>query len=249
MAESRDGTPGSAPRILDAQAPRAMPSPSPSPAPLVLWLVEDEPAYQTAFAELVDVSDDLRLDATFGAFADLAEALDRAPPWPDLLVMDIRLPGIDGIEATRRFRERASHVPVLVLTNVDDPSHVFEALQAGASGYVLKDRIVGALQLAVRQTARGGMGFSPGVAEHVAAFFAPATPSPLSPREEDVIRLMARGLSQKRIAEALFLSPHTVDTHVRHIYEKLHTSSGLEAVAIAARLQILDRGAPGTPRA
>ena len=96
----------------------------------------------------------------------------------------------------------------------------------------------------MRQTARGGMGFSPGVARHLGAFFAPAAPSPLTAREEEVIRLMARGFSQKRIAEELFISPHTVDTHVRNLYAKLHTSSGLEAVAIATRMDII----PG-PRA
>lgn len=217
-----------------------------SPPALSLWLVEDEPAYRDAFARLAAATDDLRLDATFPAFAPLDAHLRTGPALPDLVVMDIRMPGVDGIEATRRFRALVPDVPVLVLTNLDDPRTVFDALRAGASGYVLKDRLVDALGPAVRQTAAGGMGFSPGVAAHVAAFFAPAAPSPLSAREEEVIRLMARGLSQKRIASELFLSPHTIDTHVRNIYAKLHASSGLEAVAIAARLRIVD-GAPPSP--
>ena len=212
-----------------------------APSVLTLWLVEDEPAYQDAFARLVASTDDLRLGETFSSYAELNDRLrtDAGRGMPDLVVMDIRLPGVDGIEATRRFRATVKTVPVLVLTNIDDPDTVFAALRAGASGYVLKDRIVDALELAVRQTARGGMGFSPGVARHLGAFFAPAAPSPLTAREEEVIRLMARGFSQKRIAEELFISPHTVDTHVRNLYAKLHTSSGLEAVAIATRMDII----------
>lgn len=209
--------------------------------PLSLWLVEDEPAYQAAFADVVAQANDLNLRSTYSSFGELAGVLHSTPDssLPDLLVMDIRMPGVDGIEATRRFRLHTSSTPVLVLTNVDEPRYVFDALRAGASGYVLKDRIVDALGPAVRQVARGGMGFSPGVAEHVAGFFEPQAPSPLSTREEEIIRLMARGMSQKRIADELFISPHTVDTHVRNIYSKLHASSGLEAVAIASQMRII----------
>ncbi|MEM6785780.1 MAG: response regulator transcription factor, partial [Bacteroidota bacterium] len=151
----------------------------------------------------------------------------------------VRLPDGDGISATRRYRRDFNGGAVLMLTSVDAPETVFAALQAGAVGYILKDRLVDSLPDAARKAAQGGMTVSPGVASYVLRHFE-KPPSPLSTREEEVVRLMARGFSQKRIADTLCISTHTVDTHVRNIYRKLHASSGLEAVAIAVRLGITD---------
>ncbi|MEO1477639.1 MAG: response regulator transcription factor [Bacteroidota bacterium] len=223
------------------------------PEPLAIWLVEDDGQFQDDFAAVVNEASDLTLTATFGTVAGFEHALDDPTrDRPDLVVMDVRLPDGNGITATRRYREDYRGGAVLMLTSVDAPDTVFAALQAGAVGYILKDRLADSLLKAARQAVQGGMDVSPGVAAYVLDYFQklpkvpaqksppPKVPSPLSAREEEVIRLMARGFSQKRIADALCISTHTVDTHVRNIYRKLHASTGLEAVAIAVRMGIAD---------
>ena len=206
------------------------------PLPLRLWLVEDEPAYSTSFERLVGASDEFVLDASFDCFEDVPRRPARRP---DLVVMDLQLPGLGGIEATRRLRGRHPGIRVVVLTLVDTADAVFEALRAGASGYVVKGTRPAEIFRSLREAHAGGTYFSPSVARHVLRFFAPPAESALSAREREVLTALSRGLSKAKIADLLFLSPHTVDTHVRNVYDKLEVRTAAEAVAKGVRAGLI----------
>ncbi|MEM9996544.1 MAG: response regulator transcription factor [Bacteroidota bacterium] len=207
-----------------------------------IWLVEDEPRFQSAFALLVEGASDLQLERTFDDFSPIREALDEgyAGPFPHLIVLDIRLPGESGIAAARQLRAAAPDTEILMLTTEDDPATFFEALRSGATGYVVKGGSPAQLLRSIRQTAEGVADYSPGVARHISTYFAAPRPSPLTERETEVLHALARGLSKRAIAEELCLSPHTVDSHMRHIYEKLQVSSGVRAVLKAVRMGLID---------
>jgi DNA-binding NarL/FixJ family response regulator len=160
---------------------------------------------------------------------------------PDVVVMDIRMPGMDGIEATRRITEGGERVPrVLVLTTFDLDEYVYEALRAGASGFLLKDAPEEQLVSGIRVVAGGASLFAPAVTRRLIERFAgaaPPAPPPtlreLTPRELEVLRLVARGLSNAEIAAELVLSEHTAKTHVAHILDKLDLRDRVQAVVLA----------------
>jgi DNA-binding NarL/FixJ family response regulator len=176
-----------------------------------------------------------------GSFVSMEEALAKLS-WdpPDVVLADIQLPGMSGIEGVRRIKARFPAMPILMLTVYDDNDSVFEAVCAGACGYLLKDTPPAKLLDAIRELGDGGAPMTPGIARKVVAMFQRvATPRleehRLSPRELDVLKLLADGHSYKTAAAALDLSTDTVRYHVRHIYEKLHVHSKSEAVLKALR--------------
>lgn len=229
----------------------------PMDLPIALWLVEDEPRYSRPFARLIERAPDFVLARTFATYEEVLGLIGRAGrvgggragggrapdgvETPDLVVMDLQLPGIGGIEATRDLRARLGDVTVVVLTNADDPDSIFGALRAGASGYLLKESPAQEVLASLREAHRGGTSFPPSVARHVLGFFAPepAGEEPLSPREREVVEHLALGLSKAQIGDALCLSRHTVDSHLRNVYAKLHARSAAEAVAKAVRQGII----------
>ena len=177
-----------------------------------------------------------------GEAADGAEAIDLARELdPDVVLMDVRMPGIDGIEATRRITVRNARSPrILVLTTFDLDEYVYEALRAGASGFLLKDAPEEQLVSGIRIVAAGASLFAPAVTRRLIDRFAGAEPTPpppslsgLTPRELEVLRLIARGLSNAEIAAELVLSEHTAKTHVAHILDKLDLRDRVQAVVIA----------------
>lgn len=203
--------------------------------PNTLWLVEDEPRYRAPFERLIRSTDAFVLDRSFASFEDLLATRHVGAPWPDLVVMDLHLPGTDGVEGTRVL---AGHgVAVVVLTTSDDPPTVYRALEAGASGYVVKGTDPERMVTALREAVDGGTYFSPSVARHVLRRVTGAQPpaEPLSPREVEVLRELAAGRSKARIADALCLSPHTVDTHLRSVYRKLRVKTAAAAAAAGVR--------------
>ena len=204
-----------------------------------LWLVEDDARFRSAFRQLIEAGSDFDLELVCESFEELEEAVEAnpAPPAPDLIVMDLNLPGIQGIEAIRVLRERYHGVAITVLSSLDTPEAVFAALRAGASGYVVKGSRSSTVLSALHEAHRGGTYFSPGVARHVIGHFRLSSDvvEPLSSREVEVLAALADGMSQSAIAEALFLSPHTVDSHVRNIYRKLHVRTAAQAVAKGVR--------------
>jgi DNA-binding NarL/FixJ family response regulator len=225
---------------------------SPHPdRPAGLWLVEDEPAYRDALLFLIGHVSGLRLDRAFDNAESVIDAAETAKGGqavvPDVVLMDVNLPGVDGIEATARLRAALPDSRVIVLTVRDDADTVFAALRAGACGYISKGAPVDVLVQAIQQALDGGMLVPPAVARRVLAFFAdgdadragpPAEQYGISGRERDVLRGMVDGLTQKEIADALFISPSTVSGHVQRIYEKLrvHTINAAVAKALRERL-------------
>jgi two-component system, NarL family, response regulator LiaR len=176
-----------------------------------------------------------------GKAEDGAEALEKvAKLQPDLVLMDLKMPGMNGIEATRQIRMHYPAVKVLVLTTYDDDQWVFDAIRAGATGYLLKDTPREALIRAVRGTVEGKSFVDPAVAgrllEHVAdQQTQPATllTDKLTPREVDVLQVLARGLTNTEIAARLFLSEGTVRNHVSAIFAKLDVADRTQAAVIA----------------
>jgi DNA-binding NarL/FixJ family response regulator len=160
---------------------------------------------------------------------------------PDVVLMDVRMPVMDGIEATRRIVRGREHDPrVLVLTTFDLDEYVYEALRAGASGFLLKDAPEDQLVSGIRIVAEGGSLFAPAVTRRLIERFAGSAPREcppalvdLTPRELEVLQLVARGLSNAEIAAELVVSEHTAKTHVAHILDKLDLRDRVQAVVIA----------------
>jgi DNA-binding NarL/FixJ family response regulator len=211
-------------------------------------LVDDQALFREALAVLLDVADGVQV---VGEAGNGAEALVRAAELrPDVVLMDIRMPVLDGIAATRRLRAEQPDVQVLALTTFDDDAEVFAALRAGAVGYLLKDVSSARLVEAVQAAARGESVLQPSVAAKVVARIASlpdehATPAaqplvtPLSERELAVVRLLAQGRSNREIAGELFLAEGTVKNHVTNVLTKLDARDRTQAALRARALGLL----------
>lgn len=167
---------------------------------------------------------------------------------PDVVLMDIRMPNMDGVEATRRLLARWPQAKVMILTTFDDDAYVFEGLRAGALGYLLKDVSGQELAEAVRKLALGGALIEPSIARKVLAEFARLTPqaiqrqpliAPLSVREEDVLRYLAKGWGNKEIALKLNLAEGTVKNYVTSIYQKLGVQERTQAALLAREMGLV----------
>jgi DNA-binding NarL/FixJ family response regulator len=196
-------------------------------------VVEDHPLFRKGVVALLDAVDDL---AVVGTAASGEEAVERvAELAPDVVLMDLQLPGMSGIEATRAIVAAQPGVAVLVLTLFEDEESVFLALRAGARGYVLKDADEEELIAAVRAVHRGEAIFSRAVAERVLAYFSAPRPAPkvfptLTDREREILALIAQGRPNPAIARELFLSPKTVANYVSAIFAKLQVADRAEAM-------------------
>ena len=176
------------------------------------------------------------------------EAVEKTARFnPDVILMDIRMPELDGLEATRRILAEDNGARILILTTFDLDEYVYEALSAGASGFVLKDDSPEQLLAAIRTVAAGDALLSPTVTKKVIKQFArhprPAPPKELgelSERERDVFRLMAEGMSNSEIGQALFISETTVKTHVTHILQKLNLRDRVQAVVLAYQTGVFE---------
>lgn len=207
------------------------------PTPLILWLVEDERRFREPFERLIQTAPDFHLRRSYERYEALTADLDIGVPEPDLVVMDLQLPGVDGTEGIRDLARRCPGLPVVVLTSSDDPPSVYRTLAAGASGYVVKGTEPERMFTALREAHAGGTYFSPSVARHVLGRFVQmdSRSDALSVRETEVLRELAAGRSKAEIAEVLYLSPHTVDTHLRSVYRKLHVKTAAAAAAAGVR--------------
>jgi DNA-binding NarL/FixJ family response regulator len=196
-------------------------------------LVEDDPQVRDGLALLIDASPGFRCVA---ALATAELALARIPEaQPDVVLMDIRLPGMSGIECIRQLKRVNPALQIMMLTVFEDHDRIFQSLAAGASGYLLKQTPPDRLIEAIADLHGGGAPLSAPIARRLVEHFqVPAKPSEagavLSPREHEILQWLAKGFLYKEIAEQLGLSVETVRTHIRNIYEKLHVRSRTEAV-------------------
>jgi DNA-binding NarL/FixJ family response regulator len=178
-------------------------------------------------------------EATTGAQAiDLADRLR-----PDVVLMDLRMPEVDGVAATARIRERQPDVHVLVLTTYDTDADILKAIEAGATGYLLKDATRDELVRAVRAAATGTSVLAPAVASRLMGRLRAPGHEALSAREIEILAQVARGRTNKEIAAALFISEATVKTHLLHIFAKLDVQDRTQAVTVALDRGILRLGA------
>jgi len=202
-------------------------------------LADDQTLVRGGFRMILRAEADIDV---VGEASDGAEAVTLAQELgPDVVLMDIRMPNLDGIEATRRIVDRSERAPrVLVLTTFDVDEYVYEALRAGASGFLLKDAPEQQLVSGIRIVAEGGSLFAPAVTRRLIERFARTAPARLPPalgeltaRELEVLHLLARGLSNEEIAAELVFSEHTAKTHVGHILSKLGLRDRVQAVVLA----------------
>ncbi|MDP1572256.1 MAG: response regulator transcription factor [Vicinamibacterales bacterium] len=211
--------------------------------PIRVALVEDHARLRDDYTSIVAGDPGLTL---VGAFATAEAALDHLPGLePDAVLMDINLPGMNGIECARRLKVMLPAAQIVMLTAFDDGDQVFESLKAGATGYVLKDATAGEVLDAVRDVCAGGSPISSAIARKLVQYFSPRPAAPevtaLTAREREVLDALSRGLMYKEIADELGVSINTVRAHVRRIYETLHVQSRQDAVAKLGRP---DTGSP-----
>jgi DNA-binding NarL/FixJ family response regulator len=224
-------------------------------------VADDQSMVRAGFRMLLSGERDIEVVAEA---SDGLEAIDKAHRFhPTVVLMDIRMPELDGLEATRRILATNNGARILILTTFDLDEYVYEALRAGASGFVLKDDPPEQLLAAIRTVAAGDALLSPTVTKRVIRQFArmprPAPPKELeelSDRERDVFRLIARGLSNAEIGQELYISETTVKTHVTHILQKLGLRDRVQAVVLAYQTGLVEsdptrpigHDASGSPR-
>jgi DNA-binding NarL/FixJ family response regulator len=212
-------------------------------------VTDDQSMVRAGFRMLLSDQEDIEVVAEA---SNGLEAVEKAARFgPDVVLMDIRMPELDGLEATRRILAADGTTRILVLTTFDLDEYVYEALRAGASGFVLKDDPPEQLLAAIRTVAAGDALLSPTVTKRVIEQFTriprPTPPKELdelSARERDVLRLVARGLSNAEIGEELYISETTVKTHVTHVLQKLGLRDRVQIVVLAHQSGLMETDAP-----
>lgn len=209
-----------------------------------LMLVDDHRLFREGLRRILEMEQDI---AIVGEAGDGGEALTCLPGCsPDVVIMDINMPGVNGVEATRFIKSKYPRVAVLVLTIHDDSEYLFEVLKAGASGYLLKDVEPTKLLEAIRQVARGQSVVHPGLTGKLITEFsrlsqpAEQQPSILSEREQEVLCMMAKGMNNRDIADLLYISEKTVKNHVSSILRKLDVNDRTQAVVQGVKLKLVD---------
>jgi DNA-binding NarL/FixJ family response regulator len=217
-----------------------------TPEPLRVLIADDHPLFRAGMRALLETVPDVEVIGTASSGAEALALAEQTEP--DVVLMDLQMPGpstgsgqaLGGLEATRRIIAACPHIAVLVVTMFEDDYSVFTAMRAGARGYVLKDADEEEVLRAIRAVGHGEAIFSPAIARRLVDFFAapPSAVPPrafpqLSPREREVLELIAQGVSNAAIAERLCLSPKTVRNHISNIFSKLQVADRAEAIVRA----------------
>jgi DNA-binding NarL/FixJ family response regulator len=206
-------------------------------------IFEDNNSLRNSLYQLIDGSDGFTCAGAFADCLDLLHNIEETKP--DVVLMDIQMPGINGIEAVKILREKYPDLKILMQTIFEDNEKIFQSILAGASGYILKNTSPSRILDFIKETYEGGAPMSPTVATKVLKIVALQSPSAksdtfnLSEREKEILSCLVKGMSYKLIADACFISIDTVRGHIRNIYEKLHVHSKGEAIATAIKGNIV----------
>ncbi|MDX3228925.1 response regulator transcription factor [Streptomyces sp. ME19-01-6] len=206
-----------------------------------ILIVDDHPVVRFGLHGMLEACDDLRVVGEAGS-GDEAIVLASATR-PDVVLMDLRMPGTDGATATARIRQEHPGIRVLVLTTYEGDADILPAIEAGATGYLLKDTPIGTLTDAIRAAARGETVLAPPVAARLVTYLQASAGEQLTPREVQVLGLVARGLSNSEIGRQLYIGEATVKTHLLRTFVKLGVNDRTAAVTVA-----LSRGVLTSPQ-
>jgi DNA-binding NarL/FixJ family response regulator len=214
-------------------------------------IVEDDPKAREIFVDWINRAEGLRCVSNHGSGEDAVASMPAHKP--EIVLMDINLPGMNGPECVRQLKPLLPETQFMMLTVYEDSDHIFQALQSGATGYLLKQTPRAALISALREVKIGGSPMTANIARKVVkAFHQISAPAPstaeLSAREGEVLQLLAQGYLYKEIADTLGISLPTVNTYIRRIYEKLHVRSRAQAIAKFAYIPLTGDRLPHAPR-
>ncbi len=199
-------------------------------------IVEDDNEIRQTLTLIIDGSQGFSCKY---AFPDGESAMASIATLPvDVVLMDIDLPGKSGIEVTRYLKQKCPEIDFIMLTVQSDDDSIFESLCVGASGYLLKDTNPADLLIHIKEVFDGGSPMSSQVARRIISSFR-IIENPLSERETEVLKLLSQGMNYKEVAHAIFLSPHTIKTHIKNIYSKLHVNNRAEAIYKAIKQKLI----------
>lgn len=207
-----------------------------------IWLVEDNISYRKTLTGLINRSPGLYCPQAFATCEETILML-HTEPFPNVILLDIGLPGMSGIEGIEKFKEITPDTHVLILTVYDDNDKVFNAICAGASGYLLKDSSPEKIVSSIEEVLAGGAPMNMQIARKVLKMFSRFTPKKkdygLTEREKEILQFLLTGLTKQQISEKLFISFHTVNTHLKNIYNKLHVNTRSGAISKVFRENII----------
>lgn len=223
---------------MDLEAPR-----------INVAIVEDHDIFRKRLSELLYFYKELKLSLVADSAEDFFDKLERDQDeeTPDVVLMDIELPGINGIEATFELKRNHPNIDIIMFTVFEDDERIFDSIQVGATGYLLKDTPIDDVVNAIKEMKDGGSPISPSIARRVFDMMrnqkekaeTDEVPFDLSPAEIKILEQVIEGKTNKEIAEAVFLSPWTVKTHIKNIYKKMHVNSRAAAVRLALKRNIV----------
>ena len=207
-----------------------------------VWLIEDNLAYSTTISKLINGTDGMKCSKVFHMCEDSMENYS-AEELPDVVLLDIGLPGINGIQCISKIKEFSTDIQIVILTVYDDNEKLFDALCSGASGYLLKDSSPDKIISSIKEVQLGGAPMNMLIANKVLKMFSnfkqKKSDYGLTHREREILQYIVDGLTKQQIADKVFLSFHTVNTHIKNIYNKLHVHSKSGAVTKAFKENII----------
>jgi DNA-binding NarL/FixJ family response regulator len=202
-----------------------------------VFIVEDDKELRKSFTHIVNSSDKFMVIGSYATAEEAVEDISRKRP--EIVLMDIQLPGINGVEATQIVKDKFPHIEVIIVSVYEDNELVFNALRAGASGYITKSANYLELLAAMEEIVRGGAPMSTKIARMVVQNFHLNPDSPLTKREKEIIRMIAEGKTYSQISDELFISRETAKTHIRNIYAKLQVNKKSDAIAKAQEQRLI----------
>ncbi|WP_294317741.1 response regulator transcription factor [uncultured Chryseobacterium sp.] len=195
-----------------------------------IFAYDDSTERLASLKALISLSDNMEYAG--GAENGLNVLTEMKEHQPDVVLMDINMPVVNGIEGLKLIKSRFPQIKVLIQTAFDDSEKIFTSISCGASGYILKSDSPQRILQAIEEVNEGGASMNPAIAKRVLEYFLPSkNPEILTPKEKEVLKFLAEGLSYKMVADKLNVSYSTINTHIKHIYQKLHISSLGEAIA------------------